>query len=132
LLAWCPGVELECFITNVNTISAWCYSDPVNTPWMLSCVYGSPYYHNRQQLWDNIMAIGDRFSSPWLCIGDFNMILDQTDKFGGLPYATSFRDFFRSFMNTCGMIDLGFSGNPFTWSNHQDGSHLIKQRLDRG
>jgi len=78
------------------------------------------------------MAIGDRFYGPWLCIGDFNMILDQTDKSGGLPYATSSRDFFRSFMNTCGMIDLRFSGNPFTWSNHQEGSHLIKQRLDTG
>jgi hypothetical protein len=44
LLAWRNGVELECSITNVNTIFAWCYSDPVHSPWMLSCVYGSPYH----------------------------------------------------------------------------------------
>ncbi|XP_062176085.1 uncharacterized protein LOC133881146 [Alnus glutinosa] len=115
LLAWRLGVELECFITNVNTITVWCYSDPVNNPWLLTCVYGSPTYLNRQYFWDNIMKIGDRFSGPWICIRDFNMILDQSDKFGGLPYATSSRDFFRTFMNTCGMIDLSFSGNPFTW-----------------
>jgi hypothetical protein len=78
------------------------------------------------------MEIGDRFSGPWICIGDFNMILDQSDKTSGLPYATSSRDFFRSFMNSCGMIDLSFSGNPFTWSNHREGRHLIKQRLDKG
>jgi hypothetical protein len=132
LLAWRLGVELECFITNVNTITAWCYSDPVNNPWLLTCVYGSPTYLNRQYFWDNIMKIGDRFSGPWICVGDFNMILDQSDKSGGLPYATSSRDFSRTFMNTCGMIDLSFSGNPFTWSNHREGRHLIKQRLDRG
>jgi hypothetical protein len=29
------------------------------------------------------------------------------------------------------MIDLGFSGNPYTWSNHRQGLGLIKERLDR-
>jgi hypothetical protein len=115
LLAWRLGVELECFITNVNTISAWCYSDPVNNPRMLTCVYGSPNPLNRQHFWDNIMKIGDRFSGPWTCIGDFNMILDQSDKSIGLPYTTPSRDLFRTFMNSCGMIDLSFfPGNPFT------------------
>jgi hypothetical protein len=35
------------------------------------------------------------------------------------------------FMSTLGMVDLGFSGNPFTWSNHRQGSGLIKERLGR-
>jgi len=131
LLAWQNGVELECFITNVHTISAWCYSDPIHSPWMLSCVYGSPYHHNKDQFWDNLMDLGANFSGAWLCIGDFNMILDQSEKTEGLPYACSSRDFFRNFMNTQGMVDLGFSGNPFTWSNHREGRHQIKQRLDR-
>jgi len=30
------------------------------------------------------------------------------------------------------MIDLGFNGNPFTWSNHRQCSSLIRERLDRG
>jgi hypothetical protein len=28
VLDWRLGVELECFLTNKNNISAWCYSDP--------------------------------------------------------------------------------------------------------
>ncbi|XP_062152043.1 uncharacterized protein LOC133860458 [Alnus glutinosa] len=51
---------------------------------------------------------------------------------GGLPYASSSTDFFHEFVNSFGMIDLGFIGNPFTWSNHRDGHQLIRQRLDRG
>jgi hypothetical protein len=132
LLAWRNGVDLECFVTNANTISTWCYSDRGHTPWMLSCVYGSPYSHNRTKFWDNLMEVGTNFSGAWLCLSDFNMILGQSEKSGGLPYACSSRDFFRDFLFTFGMIDLGFSGNPYTWSNHRDGRHQIKQRLDRG
>jgi hypothetical protein len=28
VLTWRPGADLECFISNTNNISAWCYSDP--------------------------------------------------------------------------------------------------------
>jgi len=82
--------------------------------------------------WDNMMHLGANFSGPWLCICDFNMILSQQDKMGGLPYASSSTDFFHEFVNSFGMIDLGFIGNPFTWSNHREGHQLIRQRLDRG
>lgn len=58
LLAWRHGVELECFKTNVNTISVWCYFDPPNQPWMLSCIYGSPYASTKPQFWDSIMELG--------------------------------------------------------------------------
>jgi exonuclease III len=43
LLTWRHGVVLECFLTSVNIISAWCYSDPPHNPWILSCIYGPPY-----------------------------------------------------------------------------------------
>lgn len=67
-----------------------------------------------------------------MCIGDFNRILDQSEKYGGRPYASSLNDAFCSFLNTHGLVDLGFSGSPFTWSNHIYGRHLIRERLDRG
>jgi hypothetical protein len=34
-------------------------------------------------------------------------------------------------MDAFGMVDLSFSGNLFTWSNHRQGFDLIKERLDR-
>lgn len=105
LLTWKTGVELECFLTTVNTITVWCYSDPSNNPWILSCIYGPPYRSHRDRFWDQIMKIGENYSGPWLCIGDFNMILDQSEKLGGLLYASSSKDSFRTFMNTFGMVD---------------------------
>lgn len=78
------------------------------------------------------MEIGANFSGAWLCLGDFNMTMDQSEKSSGLPYACSSRDFFHDFLNTFGMVDLRFFANPYTWSNHREGHHQIKQQLDRG
>ncbi|CAN1163031.1 hypothetical protein LINPERHAP2_LOCUS24804, partial [Linum perenne] len=38
---------------------------------------------------------------------------------------------FRNFVSNNSLIDLGFQGDPFTWSNGQQGNNEIKQRLDR-
>jgi hypothetical protein len=60
------------------------------------------------------------------------MILSQSDKYGGRPYASSSTDAFHGFLDSFGMIDLGFSGNPFTWTNRRRDHNLIKEHLDRG
>jgi hypothetical protein len=36
------------------------------------------------------------------------------------------------FVNSNALVDLGFVGNRFTWSNHRSGSANIRERLDRG
>ena len=48
VLSWRPGIDLECFVTNKNNISAWCYYDPPYFPWILSCVYGPLNRSERQ------------------------------------------------------------------------------------
>jgi hypothetical protein len=60
------------------------------------------------------------------------MILSQSEKYGGRPFASSSNDPFHSFLDSFGIVDLGFTGNPFTWSNKRQNHHLIKERLDRG
>ncbi|KAL3622592.1 hypothetical protein CASFOL_034003 [Castilleja foliolosa] len=67
----------------------------------------------------------------WAVIGDFNAILDQKEKKGGLPFSSSSRYSLSNELNDLGLIDLGFSGFPFTWSNKRSGVHNIQQRLDR-
>jgi hypothetical protein len=82
--------------------------------------------------WDSFESFDSLFEAPWLCIGDFNFVLDQSDKLGGNPVSSSSNCPFRNFINLFGMIDLGFAVNPYTWSNNRQGLHLIKERLDRG
>jgi hypothetical protein len=69
---------------------------------------------------------------PWLCMGDFNEILLQQEKQGSVPRPQWCMDRFRMALEECGLDDLGFSGDTFTWRNH---SHTIegyiRERLDR-
>ena len=77
VLSWRPGVELDCFITNKHNILAWCYSDPPNSPWILSYIYGPLDKRDKLAFWDSFTSIGEGFVSPWLCIEDLNYVLDQ-------------------------------------------------------
>ena len=132
VLSRLPRVDLESFTSNKNNISTWCYFDPPQSPWILSCVYGPLNRSDRLDFWDTFVAIGDGFEASWLCIGDFNSVLDQSKKIGGRHVASSSNCSFRKFIDHFGMIDVGFVGNPFTWGNNRKGLENIKERLDRG
>ena len=64
-------------------------------------------------------------------IGDFNQVFSQEEKRGGRPVASSSRDKPGEIINNKGLIDIHFSGNPFTWSNRREALANIKERLDR-
>jgi hypothetical protein len=57
--------------------------------------------------------------------------LDQSEKKGGKPVASSSNCASRKFIDHFGMIDVGFAGNSFTWNNNRKGLENIKERLDR-
>ncbi|KAL0014567.1 hypothetical protein SO802_001636 [Lithocarpus litseifolius] len=52
-------------------------------------------------------------------------------KLGGRPVAESFSRGPQLVIEENGIIDMMFSGNPFTWSNKREGLANIKERLDR-
>lgn len=131
-LAWRNGVELEILSSNDMAISAMIFSDPVQHPWLLTCIYGPPYKQDQYMFWDFLNQIGSTYSGPWLCLGDFNDITSQQDKRGGNCFAQSSKGGLNSVIFNQGLIDLGFSGNSFTWSNERGGRPNIKERIDRG
>src|SRR5438128_7139455 len=40
-------------------------------------------------------------------------------------------DQFKSCLDDCGLVDLGYSSPSFTWSNKQNDDSLVRVRLDR-
>jgi hypothetical protein len=118
------------FVSN-NIIYVWYYSVDPTVKCLFSFVYGPP---NKKTNLDFSMALanfGYSYFDPWICIGYFNAISFSEDKLGDWPFYTFSFNPFNDFMNAFGMVDLGFSGNPFTWSYHKQSYDLIKERLDR-
>lgn len=54
------------------------------------------------------------------------------EKRGGRPFASSSNGGFKNFMDNNALLDLGYVGNMFTWSNRRTGSMNIAERLDHG
>lgn len=99
--------------------------------WLLTIVYASPRFAERHLLWDNLALVANLHDLPWVIVGDFNKVLNVEEKFGGLVVDLHWALRFQDFLNYCRMIDLGFSGPEFTWSNNQPLTHLIQERIDR-
>jgi len=57
--------------------------------------------------------------------------LFANEKQGGSDKRISGMLAFRNVIDDCGLIDLGFSGPVFTWSNKRKGTGHVQERLDR-
>lgn len=70
-------------------------------------------------------------NSAWLLGGDKNEILWNKEKLGGRPRLSSLMNNFREALNSCGLLDLGYTGDLFTWCNKWRNKPPIYNRLDR-
>ncbi|KAJ1391136.1 Ulp1 protease family, C-terminal catalytic domain [Sesbania bispinosa] len=91
------------------------WSLDASTEFFLTCVYASPRPILREELWLLLPHIATLTSVPWVVIGDFNSSLLTEEKYGGAPPSERLMSRFRTVLNQCGLIDLGFVGHPFTW-----------------
>lgn len=77
------------------------------------------------------MDIAACMDFPWVALGDFNEMTSQTEKWEGRPISKTRTDLFNKTLSDCNLIDLGFHGPKFTWSNNRKHAP-IHERLDRG
>ncbi|KAJ3708440.1 hypothetical protein LUZ61_012145 [Rhynchospora tenuis] len=67
-----------------------------------------------------------------VCVmGDFNEILGSNEKFGGSSRTKPHTVDFQNFLYDSGLVDVGYKGPAFTWTNKRHVSEAIYQRLDR-
>ena len=82
-------------------------------------------------LWENLTKVADLHSKPWIIASDFNEPLAEVDKFGGRPVSINRSLLFKDCLDKCNMVDMGFSGPRYTWTNRREISSLIQERIDR-
>ena len=104
---------------------------PSNLSWILSVVYASPKIVERQVLWENLAKVAELHSKPWIIARDFNEPLVEADKFGGRLVSINRSLLFKDCLDKCNMVDMGFSGPRYTWTNRREINNLIQERIDR-
>nr|XP_023873296.1 uncharacterized protein LOC111985881 [Quercus suber] len=87
-----------------------------NLTWLISPIYASPRIAERKILWENLTKVAQLHNMPWLLLGDFNVneVLSSEDKFDGRSINLNRALNFKECLDTCSLLDLGFSGPKFT------------------
>lgn len=96
---------------------------------IFTLVYAKCDSIERIELWDTLYALTqDMIFGEG---GDFNIIWDEEEKFGGLPVFLNEVDDFWHYVNTYNLFDFGFRGSIYTWWNGRVEENCIFKRLDR-
>ncbi|XP_057789594.1 uncharacterized protein LOC131006452 [Salvia miltiorrhiza] len=105
--------------------------DGEHEPWDFCGLYGWSITDEHYLMWELMLSILPQVSDKWICGGDFNETMFHFEKRLGQLKADSRLEKFRETVEVCGLHDLGFLGDPYTWTNNQKEDANIVERLDR-
>ena len=128
---WRPEVRIDFLSRDCNLFDTVVKFVNGNYFFRISWFYAPSYEEGTPKFWSSISNLGVGETSPWMCTGDFNTVVDNSEKAGGIPLRWNRRNYLKDFTDANSLLDLGFCGNCFTWDNRQDGDDLVQERLDR-
>ena len=97
----------------------------------ISFIYGLNCYIQRRHLWSSLCALSaGLLSSPWILLGDFNVVRYNTEKLGGNQDWPAYMNELNDCCLSSSLDDLHFAGQLFTWSKGSGSSYLAR-KLDR-
>ena len=113
----------------IHTFVQVCASNP-DSVWLFSAIYANPHHSTHLHIWEDLASFASYHSVPWLLAGDFNDILNDHENFSCFPPNRNRIAHFNNLLNKCNLLDLGFNGPHFTWTNKRN-NRLVMKRLDR-
>ncbi|XP_058211449.1 uncharacterized protein LOC131323612 [Rhododendron vialii] len=131
-ILWDPSkVSLNTTLTTPQAIHTTVRKDNFED-WIFSAVYGSRNPRIREILWEELGSLADTNQKPWLIAGDFNDTAEASESKSNAPdTSASQRRKFMDNINKCQLIDLGYMGAKYTWTNGRLGLANVQKRLDR-
>ena len=113
-LLWRAEANVEVKNFSQRHINAIVHEPLLNLSWKFTGFYGHPEAPKRHEAWDLLKLLARLDPSPWLCIGDFNEIVNGTEKWGGSMRQRWQMQAFQQTLEECNLIDLGFRGSKYT------------------
>ncbi|KAK6126320.1 hypothetical protein DH2020_039965 [Rehmannia glutinosa] len=102
-----------------------------NSTFRVTVSTGSQDVSQRWNFWNLFKHLKTHSFTPWLCLGDFNEVLLQSEFHGrGLRVEWQIQNF-REALQHCALSDMGYSGSQFTWHRLLTHPYTQKARLDR-
>nr|XP_027124324.1 uncharacterized protein LOC113741027 [Coffea arabica] len=130
-LFWNESVRILTTLQTAFTIEAKIGGRELQDEWWFIGVYASCDDHIRKQQWKVLKERKRLWGEKFVIAGDFNDIISNEEKWGGIQREEKSFMTFKDFIAENGLVDLGYEGHPWTWSNHWDNTGEVRQRLDR-
>lgn len=111
-----PVVSCSLVHRGVYSISVMLSFEQQPDAWCLTGVYGPQADADKVEFLDELRSIRNSVSGPWMVAGDFNLILDASDK-NNLNLNRRNMGRFRRFVDDMELKDVHLNGRLFTWSN---------------
>lgn len=129
-IMWNEGtpVALNSYSDNHIDVLVGDVTDPKR--WRFSGFYGYPRVGNRHLSWSLMKLLAQKSSLPWLMGEDFNEVLVNNEKMGGLRRCARQMSAFREALDFCSLVNIHAVGPQFTWRGIRGGEE-IRVRLDR-
>lgn len=99
--------------------------------WRYTGFYGHPEEENKSMTTTLMEHLFRNDNMPWVCGGDFNLMIWSNEKKGGAEFNFAHAMMFRNALDHCMLEDLYYNGYPYTWTNNQGGEKNLQERLDR-
>lgn len=129
-MMWSSDIEVEVRTYALNYIDI-CVGDYIQGGWRFTGIYGFSEEERKKDTAQLMETLHGECDLPWLCGGDFNLMLTGDEKKGGNDFKQNEANIFRSAIDRCGLEDMGYMGYEFTWSNNRGDEENIQERLDR-
>lgn len=130
LLAWMPRQQAQIIYRSKNLVHTDLLDNKGN-PLSITFVYGHPDHSMREEVWSKLKELRDIAHPKWLCIGDFNQILDVNEKFSFNRGRIVGAKIFRQVISDLELCELAASRKKYTWMNNREEEESVMERLDR-
>lgn len=127
---WNSNVKCVVFNHGVNFIDAQ-ITNVNEVKWRMTGFYGFPERARRRESWDLLKLLASVSDLPWVVVGDFNDMVNISDKKGNCVHPQSLLDGFKQAIEDCGLIELDLMGGNYTWEKSRGKQEWVREKLDR-
>jgi hypothetical protein len=131
VLYWDESIKLNVLSYGQHHIDTLIWDSNHQASWHAMFVYGEPCAATHHVMWESLRRLKPISRAPWMLIGDFNEAMWLFEQFSACKRPERQMANFRDVLADCELLDLGFTGVPWTFDYKQKGDRNVNVRLDR-